>query len=148
MTNFQRTADWLASCGKDQNEENVSVQIGCQLEEICEFMSCLRTDKDGYARLLERSITDLWWFANKLKNRENFVYIPSHLRVETLDALCDIEVTGHGIAYFAGFNKEDADDAVLNSNDAKLIDGKPVILRGGKIGKPDGWTAPDLTDFV
>jgi len=148
MSNFERTADWLAACGKDQNEENVSVQIGCQLEEICEFMACLRTDKDGYARLLERSITDLVWFANKLKNRENFVYIPSHLRVEALDALCDIEVTGNGIAYFAGFNKEDADDAVLNSNDAKLIDGKPVILRGGKIGKPDGWTAPDLTDFV
>ena len=148
MTNFQRTSDWLAACGKDQTEENVSVQIGCQLEEICEFMSCLRTAKDGYARLLERSITDLVWFANKLKNRENFVYIPSHLRVEALDALCDIEVTGNGVAYFAGFNKEDADDAVLNSNDAKLIDGKPVILRGGKIGKPDGWTAPDLTDFV
>ena len=148
MSNFERTADWLAACGKQQTEENVSVQIGCQLEEICEFMSCLRTDKDGYARLLERSITDLVWFANKLKNRENFVYIPSHLRVEALDALCDIEVTGNGIAYFAGFNKEDADDAVLNSNDAKLIDGKPVILRGGKIGKPDGWTAPDLTDFV
>ena len=51
MTNFQRTADWLAACGKDQNEENVSVQIGCQLEEICEFMSCLRTEKDVYARL-------------------------------------------------------------------------------------------------
>jgi predicted HAD superfamily Cof-like phosphohydrolase len=148
MSNFERTADWLAACGKEQIEENVSVQIGCQLEEICEFLASLRTDKDGYARLLERSITDLVWFANKLKNRENFVYIPSHLRVDALDALCDIEVTGNGIAYFAGFNKEDADDAVLNSNDAKLIDGKPVILRGGKIGKPDGWTAPDLTDFV
>ena len=148
MSNFARTADWLAACGKQQTEENVSVQIGCQLEEICEFMSCLRTDKDGYARLLERSVTDLVWFANKLKNRENFVYIPSHLRADALDALCDIEVTGNGIASLAGFEKDEADIAVLNSNDAKLVDGKPVILRGGKIGKPYGWTAPDLTDFV
>jgi hypothetical protein len=31
---------------------------------------------------------------------------------------------------------------------AKLVDGKPVILEGGKIGKPAGWTAPDLRGFV
>jgi len=37
---------------------------------------------------------------------------------------------------------------VLDSNDAKLVDGKPVILPGGKIGKPEGWKAPNLSMFV
>ena len=45
-------------------------------------------------------------------------------------------------------DKPGADRAVLDSNDAKLVDGKPVILEGGKIGKPAGWTAPDLRGFV
>lgn len=59
-------------------------------------------------------------------------------KAEALDALCDMELTGNGIAYLAGFNKVDADQAVLDSNDAKLVDGKPVILPSGKIGKPEG----------
>ena len=29
-----------------------------------------------------------------------------------------------------------------------LVDGKPVLLEGGKIGKPEGWKAPDLLPYV
>jgi predicted HAD superfamily Cof-like phosphohydrolase len=148
MSNFQRTADWLAACGKEPGEENASLQIGCQIEEVVEFMRTLRCPNDGYAKLIERTCSDLEWFAGKLKRREQFVYIPTHLRAEALDALCDIEVTGNGVAYMAGFDKPSADLVVLASNDAKLIDGKPVILPGGKIGKPEGWRAPNLTPFV
>ena len=66
---------------------------------------------------------------------------PSKMRVSS-------EVTGNGVAYLAGFDKRGADQAVLASNDAKLVDGKPVIMPGGKIGKPEGWKAPDLSGFV
>jgi predicted HAD superfamily Cof-like phosphohydrolase len=148
MTNFQRTAAWLAACGKEPTEPNLSLQIGCHLEEFVEFLRCLRVPNDGYAMLLERTATDLEWFAGKLKRREQFAYIPTHLRAEALDALCDCDVTGNGVAYMAGMNKDQADQAVLASNDAKLVDGKPVILEGGKIGKPPGWKAPDLSSFV
>lgn len=148
MTNYQRTADWLKACGKEPNPEGLSVQIGCDLEEYCEFLKTLRIDSDGYAKLIQRTVADLEWFAVKLKKREQMVYIPIHLRVEALDALCDREVTGNGVAYMAGFNKPAADEAVLASNDAKLVDGKPVILEGGKIGKPAGWKAPELRSFV
>jgi predicted HAD superfamily Cof-like phosphohydrolase len=148
MTNFDRTAAWLKACGKEPNQENLSVQIGCHLEEICEFIGALRSDSEGYGKLLERTKADLEWFASKLKRREQFVYIPTHLRVDALDALCDTEVTGNGVAYLAGFAKKGADEAVLASNDAKLVDGKPVILEGGKIGKPEGWKAPELRGFV
>ena len=147
-TNYQRTADWLAACGKEPDAHDLSVQAGCHLEEFCEFLKTLRTDSEGYAKLLERTRLDLEWFAVKLKRREQFVYIPTHLRVEALDALCDSEVTGNGVAFLAGFNKPAADAAVLDSNDAKLINGKPVILEGGKIGKPEGWKPPNLRDYV
>lgn len=148
MTNFARTAAWLAACGKEPSDQNVSVQIGCHIEEFVEFLRCLRVPNDGYALLVERTATDLEWFAGKLKRREQMAYIPTHLRESALDALCDCEVTGNGIAYLAKMNKEQADQAVLASNDAKLVDGKPVILDGGKIGKPAGWKAPDLSSFV
>ena len=70
------------------------------------------------------------------------------MRTDALDALCDAEVTGNGVAYMAGFDKPGADEAVMASNDAKLVDGKPVILEGGKIGKPEGWKPPDLSAYV
>jgi predicted HAD superfamily Cof-like phosphohydrolase len=148
MTNYERTRAWLIACGKEPSPENVSLQIGCQLEEICEFLATLRTDSDGYAKLLDRTRTDLEWFAGKLKRREQTVYIPTHLRVDALDALCDIEVTGNGVAFFAGFYKDAADQAVIDSNDSKLEDGKAVIMPGGKIGKGKDYKAPDLKGFV
>jgi predicted HAD superfamily Cof-like phosphohydrolase len=148
LTNYHRTANWLKACGKEPNINGLSVQIGCHLEEFCEFLGALRSDSEGYGKLLERTKADLEWFAVKLKKGDQFVYIPTHLRVDALDALCDTEVTGNGVAYMAGFDKPDADQAVLASNEAKLVDGKPVILEGGKIGKPEGWKAPDLRGFV
>lgn len=148
LTNYHRTANWLKACGKEPSINNLSVQIGCHLEEICEFLGALRSDSEGYGKLLERTRIDLEWYASKLKKGEQFVYIPTHLRVDALDALCDTEVTGNGVAYMAGFDKPDADLAVLTSNEAKLVDGKPVILEGGKIGKPEGWKPPELRSFV
>lgn len=147
-TNSQRAAEWLKACGKEPTPENLSVQIGCHIEEFCEFLGTLRTDSEGYAKLIDRTRLDMEWFASKLKRREQSVYIPTHLRVDALDALCDTEVTGNGVAYMAGFDKDAADQAVLASNDAKLVDGKPVILEGGKIGKPEGWKPPNLREFV
>jgi predicted HAD superfamily Cof-like phosphohydrolase len=148
MSNYQRAANWLNACGKTPNDAGLSVQIGCHLEEFCEFLKVLRSDSEGYAKLLDRTRLDLEWFATKLKTQEQFVYIPVHLRTDALDALCDTEVTGNGVAYMAHLDKEAADELVLTSNEAKLVDGKPVILEGGKIGKPEGWKAPDLRSLV
>ena len=148
VSNFERTASWLKACGKEPSVENMSLQVGCMVEEFCELLSCLRTDSEGYAKLLDRTRLDLEWFASKLKRRDQAIYIPHHLRIDALDALCDIEVTVNGVAYLAAMDKPGADHAVLDSNDAKLVDGKPVILEGGKIGKPQGWTAPDLRELV
>jgi hypothetical protein len=148
VSNFQRTAAWLHACGKGQTVENLSVQIGCDIEEYCEFLRTLDVEKEGYQKLIKRTCDDLEWLAAKLKRKELTARIPADKREAALDARCDIQVTGDGIAYLADFNKEEADKAVLDSNDAKLVDGRPVLLEGGKIGKPPGWKAPDLSGFV
>ena len=101
-----------------------------------------------HGHALERLVIDLESLATELKRGQLVAHVPTHLRADALDALCDREVTGNGVAYMLGMDKPGADAAVLASNDAKLVDGKPVILPGGKIGKPAGWQAPNLKPFV
>lgn len=148
MTNYQRTAAWLAACGKTQTPETLSVQIGVDLEEIGEYLRCLRVDSDGWQRVLERALIDLEDLAKEIKTGKRVAHIPNHLRVEALDALCDRQVTGDGVAYLAGFDKDSADQEVLRSNDSKLEDGKAVLAPGGKILKGRNYSAPNLKGFV
>lgn len=147
MNNFQRTSAWLHACGKEPNEHNVSIQIGCHIEEFVEFLDCINlTFGHDTKDSVMLALTEI---AKGLKvGGITKATIPYSRRADALDALCDSEVTGNGIAYLAGMEKDAADLEVLSSNDAKLVDGKPVILPGGKIGKPEGWKAPNLSIFV
>lgn len=148
VSSFDRTATWLKACGKVPGLPALSVQIGCHIEEFIEFLMCIDFDSAEDAENLEISVAKLQRVATGLKMGMVMADISKSDRIEALDALCDSEVTGNGVAYLAGFDKCEADQAVLASNEAKLIDGKPVILPGGKIGKPEGWKAPDLARFV
>lgn len=148
-TNYQRTADWLAACGKEPGfPAHLSVQIGCHLEEFAEFLRAINIESTTgltSSALQEVSmILDAIGANLKLGHASAVIYD----REAALDALCDGEVTGNGVAFLAGFRKDEADQAVLASNDSKLVDGKPIILPGGKIGKPETYSPPDLTPFV
>lgn len=149
MTNFQRTASWLKACGKEPSPQNLSVQIGCHLEEFVEFLQCVQlpawTQANSASQLARELLTSM---ATSIKTGRAQASISREDREKALDALCDMEVTGNGVAYLAGFDKDQADQEVLAANDRKLVDGKPVILEGGKIGKPLGWVAADLRDCV
>lgn len=145
MTNYQRTANWLQACGKEpRNSQHLSVQIGCWLEETTELLDAMRTDTEGGELVRARTVQDMRWLARKLKSGDYIAHIAPHRRVDALDGMCDVEVTVNGMAYLAGMDKDRADVLVLSSNDDKLVDGKPVLLPGGKIGKRKGWKAPDL----
>lgn len=148
VSSFDRTANWLKACGKVPGLPALSVQIGCHIEEFIEFLLCIDFDSSEDAENLELSVRKLQRVAAGLKMGIVMADISKTDRIEALDALCDSEVTGNGVAYLAGFYKKEADMAVLASNDSKLVNGKPVILPGGKIGKPSGWKAPDLSGFV
>lgn len=149
MTNHERTAKWLEACGKKPgNEKDLSVQIGVNIEEYCEFLECIEIKDKLEMERLTMAMDLLRRISNILKVDWLRAFIPCERYVDALDALCDTEVTGNGIAYLAGFDKVTADKLVLDSNDDKLVDGKPVILPGGKIGKREGWTPPDLRGCV
>lgn len=151
MTNFQRTASWFAACGKQPgNEDHFSTQIGCDLEEFVEGLSCIELNLQPQAMdEAVAAISLLESLAGLLKIGAVKARIVEGKRAEFLDAICDREVTGNGLAYLAGFDKDGADEAVLNSNDSKLEDGKPVFVEGtSKIGKGRWYVAPDLTPYI
>lgn len=148
-TNFDRTAAWLKACGKEQlNPAHLSVQIGVHFEEMVELLECIETDCAEDTNSLECLSDDLRLIATSLKKGSTLAFIKTGKQVHALDALCDTEVTGNGIAYLAGFDKNGADQEVLASNESKLVNGKPVILPGGKIGKGPNYRAPELEKFV
>ena len=150
MTNHQRTSAWLHACGKEVgNPQHISAQIGCDLEEVSEWVECLRVSSDDWDDVRRRISCDLDALGAALKQGKIIAHIPQHLRVAALDAVCDREVTANGCAYLLGFDKDSADKAVLDSNDSKLnADGTAVILPGGKIGKSERYKAPELKGFV
>ena len=150
MTNYQRTAAWLTAAGKEPgNPEHLSVQIGCDAEEVSEWYECLRVSDDDWDEVRRRIVRDLHSLGNALKTGKIIAHIPVHLRVDALDALCDRDVTWNGAAYLLQMDKEGADEEVLSSNESKLEDdGTAVILPGGKIGKSKNYRPPDLKPFV
>ena len=98
MSNFKRTADWLTACGKDQSPENLSLQIGCDIEEGVEFLACIVADTSAAQFLLNKIVYDLQTLGMMFKRGEAKASIPVELRTHALDALCDREVTGNGVA--------------------------------------------------
>lgn len=147
-SNFQRTADWLQTCGKRPSDDNLSTQIGCHLEEVCELLdelSIIGSSADHSS--LEMASTRIKGIAHRLKQGTTGARLKN--RINALDALCDAEVTGNGVAFLAEMNKPEADRRVLFSNESKLnADGTAVILPGGKIGKSDRFVKPFLADLV
>ncbi len=148
MTNFDRTAAWLHACGKGKTVPNLSVQVGCHIEEFIELFDAFELSNEMDQRILGSALKEMAYVARKLKAGTTVAHLLKEKREDALDSLCDQEVTGNGTAYLADFDKATADQRVLDSNDAKLVDGQPVILAGGKIGKPEGWVAPNLSDCV
>ena len=71
-------------------------------------------------------------------------------RVEQLDALVDILVVTMGAIRAGGFDGEGAWKEVMDTNFAKIdpTTGKVIKREDGKVLKPEGWTAPNLTKFI
>jgi len=71
-------------------------------------------------------------------------------RVEMLDALIDMLVVTIGAIHSAGFDAEGAWKEVMSTNFAKIDKktGKVIKREDGKVLKPDGWTPPNLGQFL
>ena len=112
---------------------------------MCELLDVIRvTGSAGDDANLAAASTTLKGIAHRLKSGATGIQITN--RVEALDALADCEVTGNGVAFFANFDKDRADQRVLDSNDTKLnLDGTAVILPGGR---SDRYVKAYLGDLV
>ena len=141
------TAAWLEACGKTPfDEAALSCQIGCHIEEFAEFLRAVYIESNTgiTSTAMQELAAHLEGCANVLKSGHAVAKIFD--REAALDALCDTEVTGNGVAFLAGMNKTEADCRVIASNYSKFnADGTPVILEGGKIGKSAQYAPPDLT---
>lgn len=82
--------------------------------------------------------------------KELQVALASNDRVEQLDALLDFIVVTTGAIHSAGFDGEGGWKEVVRTNFAKIDKetGKVRKREDGKVLKPQGWTAPDLTPYV
>tara|TARA_R110002153_G_scaffold35369_5_gene105255 strand:+ start:2276 stop:2635 length:360 start_codon:yes stop_codon:yes gene_type:complete len=71
-------------------------------------------------------------------------------KVEQLDALVDILVVTMGAIRAAGWDSEAAWKEVMNTNFAKIDPktGKVNKREDGKVLKPEGWKAPELSQFI
>jgi len=68
--------------------------------------------------------------------------------VEITDALADIIYIACGTAVSYGIPLDDVFAEVHRSNMAKLVDGKVIRRADGKVQKPEGWTAPDISGVL
>jgi|TARA_B110000238_G_scaffold126481_1_gene136542 predicted HAD superfamily Cof-like phosphohydrolase len=70
--------------------------------------------------------------------------------LEQLDALVDILVVTVGAIRAAGWDGEAAWNEVMKTNFAKINaeTGKVIKREDGKVLKPEGWTAPELSQFI
>ena len=71
-------------------------------------------------------------------------------KVEQLDALVDILVVTMGAIRAAGWDGEAAWKEVMDTNFAKIdpTTGKVIKREDGKVLKPEGWLAPQLSQFI
>ena len=139
-------ANWFKKAKPEPNIEDLSVQIGCCLEEVCELLEGLGAQTGHY-----RELTDL---ANEfkykgewaLKRVRNLTY---QQRIDIVDACCDINVTSVGVMQLlGGVDVLGAQREVIRSNNSKMVNGKFEFDANGKIMKPDSYSKPDLTPFV
>ena len=91
-----------------------------------------------YLKLIEEEVKEL------------IVALNDKDRVETLDALIDIIVVTIGAIHSMGADAEGAWKEVMRTNFAKIDKdtGKVRKREDGKVLKPQGWTAPELSQFI
>ena len=139
-------ANWFKKAKPEPADKDLSVQIGCCLEEVCELLEGLGAQTGHY-----RELTDL---ANEfkykgewaLKRVRNLTY---QQRIDIVDACCDINVTSVGVMQLlGGVDALGAQREVIRSNNSKMVGGKFEFDDNGKIQKPDSYSEPDLTQFV
>jgi predicted HAD superfamily Cof-like phosphohydrolase len=120
-------------------------------------MTNIFTDQEKFMRACDQSvgefnINQLNMYLGLIKEEgdELQAAIVKQDKVETLDALIDILVVTVGTLNSLGVDAEGAWNEVMRTNFAKIDTktGKVSKREDGKVLKPEGWTVPDLKQFI
>lgn len=100
----------------------------------------------------DRSEDNQCLYANLIQEEyEEFISaIHAEDDIEQLDACMDMIWVILGYCYMKGYNVKGAWDEVARSNLSKINPetGKVIKRQDGKVLKPDGWTPPQLEQFI
>ena len=114
-------------------------------------------DMEKFMRACDQSVDgppgaqfDMYCNLIEEEHKELVAALAANDDVEVLDALIDILVVTIGAIHSAGFDAEGAWKEVMQTNFNKIDKktGKVVKREDGKVLKPDGWTPPNLKDFL
>ena len=146
---IENTKKWFEVAAPHPTDTSRTVQTGCHLEEVVEFLGSLRSfdrKKDWLDEEIDFAAAELNHLAETLKVEHPALPVPD--RVEHLDALCDQIVTAVGVAHMYGYDIIGALNEVNRSNFSKFVNGDPVFNEHGKIAKGADYTPPNLEPFV
>lgn len=118
------------------------------LSDIREFHEKFGLAYRGSPRFLP---TELAEFREQFMMEELEEYSDSLVLANQLDALVDLVYVAIGTAYLQGFDFNEAWRRVHEANMKKVrVDRAENSKRGSTfdVVKPEGWTAPDLSDLV
>jgi predicted HAD superfamily Cof-like phosphohydrolase len=126
-------------------------------DNIKKNMTNLFRDQEKFMRACDQTVGDLNKEQYKLyldlmdeEWKELKAALLMENRVEQLDALLDFIVVTIGAIHSGGFDGEGGWKEVMRTNFAKIDSetGKVRKREDGKVLKPLGWTAPELTQFL
>jgi len=148
METLKSIVQWHAAARPEPTLKQLSVQVGCHLEEVAEMLATLPVpgERVEYVRQCMDIVATL---AHSLKSGKIPLREPSRdEKVALLDALCDQVVTAAGVAHCAGLDILGGLAEVNSSNWSKFVDGKPLFDENGKITKGPNYRKADLKGFV
>ena len=130
----------LAGCTTDRfNVRQTALYIGLQCEELGEKLEACRL-----GLLAER----LYAIGREFKEGEHDDRVNDADRADMLDADVDLAWVTVGAALSSGADVLGAMREVARANLDKFPGGVVTKDANGKVVKPEGWRAPDITPFV
>lgn len=148
-TTPKNTVNWFKKAVPNPTAKNLRVQLGCHLEEVSEMFEAINVEfKNPYVVNMWKHLGGcIYQMGEDLMVGRAF--ISGIDAPELLDALCDQQVTGVGVAHMLGMDIELGMQKVNASNWSKFdADGNPIFDANGKIKKGPDYFQPDLFDCI
>lgn len=141
---------WFERAVPKPEPKNKTTQLGVHFEEIAEMIDELLT---GVSPETKQDVFTLFQnvkaFADALKSGQIKINFENINRIKLLDAICDQQVTGVGVAHMLHMDMFEALKEVDDSNWSKFDkEGNPIFDQNRKIIKGPDYVRASLDKFV